>query len=399
MVKNVINHEEREHSMLSCSGSSRWWNCTPSAKLEAEYGEFSTSDFALEGTLAHELGQAYLQYDVLGETTKDVFDQQIDAIINHRLFSDEMFEEVPKYVEYCEQQFNEAKAKTQGAVMLVEQSVKLTGYVPGGKGSIDCTIIADETIEIIDLKYGKGVSVSAEKNKQLMLYALGVMLKYDLAYDFTQIVMTIVQPRRNNISSFTMTKADLYAWANDELKERAMIAFEGKGDLVVGEWCKFCNVKSRCTQIYKHNIELAKDDFREPSLLTDDEISDILLQVNMLIEWGNSVKDYALSLAINNGKKWPGFKLVEGTSRRKFANEEKVAEILLSQKDLSADDVYQTKLQGITNIQKVLGKKRFESLLSNYIIKPSGKPTLVDLTDKRPELGISQAQRDFADED
>lgn len=397
-MEPVINHTEREHSMLSCSGSERWWNCPPSARLEREFGEFSRSKYADEGTLAHELGEAYLRFDVLGISSKEEFDAQIETIINNELFSDEMFEEVPKYVDYCDEQLRRAKENTPDAVALVEQKVNLEKYVPEGKGSIDFTIIANDVLEIIDLKYGKGVAVSAARNKQLMLYALGIVLKYDLSYSFNRIVMTIVQPRKDNISSFEMSKQELWDWAENELVERAQMAFKGEGELQVGDWCKFCKVKSRCRQLYIKNIELAKEDFKEPALLSDDEISDVLLQVDQLVEWANSVKDYALGLAINNGKKWPGFKLVEGISRRKIVNEDKVAEILLMQPGIGPDDIYQTKLEGLTNIQKLLGKKKFEALLSNYIVKPAGKPTLVDLTDKRPELGVSQAQLDFADE-
>ena len=394
-MQGKLNHKERSHALLSCSGSERWLNCTPSARLEEEYGEFTTSPYAEEGTLAHELGTIFLLHDVLGEMSDGEYELQLSKIVDNDLFSDEMFEVVPVYVDYCESRFEAAKAHTPDAKILVEQSIDISRFVPEGFGSLDCSIIANKTLEIIDYKHGRGVAVNAESNRQLMLYGIGALEIFDMAYDIDEVTLTVVQPRRNNIASWTISKQELLDWANTELKEKARMAYEGRGNLAVGEWCKFCKVRSRCRAFNAKNVELAKFEFREPLLLSDDEISDILMQVNMLIEWGNSVKEYALSKALNDGKKWPGFKLVEGISRRKFSNEDEVADVLLAQKDISPDDIMVTKLQGITAIQKLLGKKRFDTLLSDLVIKPAGKPTLVDALDKRPEYGINKAIEDF----
>ena len=390
-------HSERSHALLSASGANRWLNCTPSAKLEEAQGPRETSIYAEEGTLAHELSELYIRHDVLGVVDDQAFSDRFDEIMNNPLFSEEMLDVVPTYVDYCTEQYNAAKANDSEAIMEVEQKLDLTEFVPESFGTADCVIIGGNLIEIVDYKHGKGVPVYAEWNKQLMLYGLGALRKYDVLYDIEEVRVTIVQPRINNISSWQISVDELMKWAEEELKPTAKIAFAGEGELRAGDWCKFCAVKNRCKALYEKNVEVAKYDFQEPALLTDEEIADILTKIPGLVEWANSVKEYAQDLAINKGKVWPGFKLVEGTSRRKWLDEDKVAEAIFSNiPEATEDQIFDMKLKTISAIEKLFGKKVVAEKLSDVIIKPQGAPTLVPLSDKRPALGIEEAVNEFS---
>ena len=393
-----LNHSERSHALLSASGASRWMNCTPSAKLEDEYGINETSVYAKEGTLAHELAELYLRKDTLQTISELDFNAEFEKIMSDELFNEEMLDVVPIYTDYCTEQLIEAKAHNQLAVMEIEQKLNLTEYVPESFGTADCAIIDDDIMEVIDLKYGKGVPVYAEWNKQLMLYGLGALRKYDTLYDITEIRLTIVQPRINNISSWQISVEELTKWAEEELKPRAELAFNGEGELNPGDWCRFCAVRNRCRKLYEQQLEMAKHEFSEPELLTDEEIADIVLRTPKLIEWANSIAEYAQQLAVKENKRWPGLKLVEGISRRKWSDEDKAAEAIFARlPEISEDEVFNMKLKPITQIEKIVGKSRFEEVLADVVVKPQGKPTLVSEDDKRPAMGYEQAQLDFKD--
>lgn len=394
-----INHSQRDHALLSASGASRWLNCTPSAKLEDEYGEKSTSPYAAEGTLAHELSELYLRKDVLCNINDDEFENELENIMSNELFNDEMLEVVPTYTEYCEDQFIEAKKNNEYAIIEIEQKLDLTEYVPESFGTADCIIISDGLMEVIDLKYGKGIPVYADWNKQLMLYALGALRKYDTMYDINEVRVTICQPRINNISSWQISVEELLRWANSELKPTAEKAFNGEGELNAGDWCRFCAVRNKCKKLYEQQFEIAKHEFAEPQLLTDEEIADIVQRTPKLVEWANSIADYAKKKAIEENKQWPGLKLVEGRSRRKWADEEKALETIFEQfPELDEADVTTTKINGITAIEKLVGKKKFIEKLNNVVVTPQGSPTLVPLQDKRPAIGVQQAKLDFGED-
>lgn len=389
-------HSERDHALLAASAANRWLNCTPSAKLEDAEGPRESSIYAEEGTLAHELGELYIRHDVLETVDDQVFSDRFDEIMNNQLFSEEMLDVVPIYVDYCTEQFNAAKVNDAQSIMDVEQKLDLTEYVPESFGTADCVIIGGNLIEVIDYKHGKGVPVYAEWNKQLMLYGLGALRKYDMLFDIEEVRLTIVQPRINNISSWQISVNDLVTWAENELAPAAKLAFAGDGELKAGEWCKFCAVKNRCRTLYQKNMELAKYDFQKPALLNDEEIADILKKTPALIEWANSIQEYAQDKAINQGKVWPGFKLVEGISRRKWLDEDAVAEAIFTNiPEASEDQIYDMKLKTITQIEKIFGKKVVAEQLSDVIVKPQGKPTLVPVSDKRPALGTEEAINDF----
>lgn len=395
-METQINHSKRAHALLSASGASRWLNCTPSAKLEDVYGEKITSSYAAEGTLAHELSELYIKHDVLNSISDEEFNAKFEDIMSNELFSDEMLEMVPVYVDYCTSEYVAARQDNIYATLEIEQKVDLREFVPESFGTADCIIINDNVMEVIDLKYGKGVPVYAQHNKQGMLYALGALRKYDTLYDIEVVKITIVQPRINNISTWEISVDELLDWANDVLKPRAEMAFRGEGELAVGDWCKFCSVKNRCRALYEEQLKLAKYEFQDPELLTDEEISDILTRAPQLVEWVNSITEYAQRRAIENDKIWPGFKLVAGISKRKWADENTVAEAIFSRfPEATEDQVFNTKLRTISDLEKTFGKKRVAEVLSDVIIKPQGKPTLVPDSDKRPALGLEDAINDF----
>lgn len=391
-------HNQRAHALLSASGASRWLNCTPSAKLEDEYGEKSTSSYAAEGTLAHELAELYLRKDVLENISDEDFERSLEDIIANELFDDEMLEVVPIYTDYCEDQYIESKKNNKYAIIEIEQQLDLTEYVPESFGTADTIIISDGLIEVIDLKYGKGIPVYADWNKQLMLYALGALRKYDTMYDINEVRVTICQPRINNISSWQISVEELLRWAEEYLKPTADMAFHGEGELNAGDWCRFCTVRNQCKKLYEQQFEIAKYEFAEPQLLTDEEIADIVQRTPKLVEWANSVAEYAKKKALEENKQWPGLKLVEGRSRRKWIDEEKALETIFEQfPELDEADVTTTKINGITAIEKLVGKKKFFEKLKDVVVTPQGNPTLVPLQDKRPAMGVQQAQLDFGD--
>lgn len=283
--------------------------------------------------------------------------------------------------------------------MEIEQKLDLTEYVPESFGTADCVVINDNLMEVIDLKYGKGVPVYAEWNKQLMLYGLGALQKYDTMYDITEVRLTIIQPRINNISSWQISVEELRKWAEEELKPKAQLAFNGEGELNAGDWCRFCAVRNQCRKLYEQQLEIAQHEFAKPALLTDDEIADIVRRTPKLVEWANSIAEYAQKKAIEENKQWPGLKLVEGISRRKWVDEDQASNAIFARcPELSEDEIFNMKLKSITDIEKLVGKVRFKELLSDVVIKPQGKPTLVPLEDKRPAMGYNQAQLDFKDE-
>lgn len=382
-----------KHAVLSPSGASRWLNCTPSARLEQDFPD-RKSQAADEGTLAHQLGELLIR-EKQGLLSKVEYRRAFKDIEKHDLFDNAMLEHADDYATYVLERFSEAKAHTKDAVLFLEQSLDLTAWVQEGFGTGDAIIVANHVLGIIDLKYGKGVPVFAEKNKQMMLYGLGALDIFDHLYDISTVRMTIYQPRLDSVSTWEISTSELKQWAEEELKPKAALAFEGKGDFLPGAHCGFCKAKAVCRAHADFNLEMAQHEFKTPELLTDEEIAKIMDRASMFTNWINAVEDHALHQAVHNGKRWPGYKLVEGRSNRKYADESKVAAKLLSS-GIAEDIIYTKKLIGITALQSEIGKKAFEDLTSGLIIKPAGKPTLVPDTDKRPEYNsVASAQADF----
>ena len=370
------------HAILSASSSDRWLHCPPSARLCESYDD-KGSDYAAEGTDAHALCEYKLR-QALGMEVADPTE-------NLTWFNEEMSDCATGYAAYVLEQVEAAKQTCADPVILIEQRVDFSRWVESGFGTADCIIIADGTLQIIDYKHGLGVLVSAEENPQMQCYALGALELFDGIYDIDAVRMTIYQPRRDNVSTYELSKDELYRWADEVLKPTADLAFAGDGNFLCGEWCGFCKAKHDCRARADANIELARYDFKLPPLLTDEEVEEILSRVDDLVAWASDIKDYALQQAIS-GKEWHGWKLVEGRSNRKYTNETAVAGAVTD----AGFDPYERKVLGVTTMQKLLGKSRFEELLAAYIEKPQGKPTLVPESDKRPAMNT--AKNDFMEE-
>ena len=368
-----------KHALLSASSADRWLHCPPSARLSESY-EDKGSDYAAEGTDAHSLCEYKLK-KALGMEADDPTE-------NLSWFNQEMDDHATGYAAYVLEQVEAAKESCSDPVVLIEQRVDFSRWVKQGFGTADCIIIADGTLQIIDFKYGLGVLVSAEENPQIMCYGLGALEIFDCLYEIDTVRMTIYQPRRENLSTYELSREDLLRWADETLKPAADLAFAGDGNFLCGEWCGFCKAKNACRARAKANLELAKYEFKLPPLLTDEDVEEILSKVDDLVAWASDIKDYALQQAIS-GKVWTGFKLVEGRSNRKYINDAAVAAAV----EEAGFDPYEQKLLGITAMQKLLGKSRFEEVLAGLIEKPQGKPTLVPESDKRPAM--NNAKSDF----
>lgn len=383
----MIGHASRKHALLSASGAARWMNCTPSARLEEHVEERGSSDFAAEGTLAHEFGDWLLKHHN-GEVTKRKLNAELKKLRKHRLYTDEMEEEVDKYVTYVIETFKSAK---KGAELMVERRLDFSHIVPDGFGTGDTTIAADDTLEVIDLKYGKGIKVDAPENPQLMLYGLGALRMVDLMYDIETVRLTIVQPRLNHISTWEISAADLITWGEEQVKPKADMAFNGEGTQKAGSWCKWCRVKATCTAIAKQNLALARFEFKEPALLSEDEVLEVYEQQEQLVDWAKAVSEYVQEEAMK-GKKWPGYKLVEGRSNRKWRDEDAAIKVLAEK--YKREDYMQEKLKGIVAVSKLVGD---DIDLNPLMIKPPGKPTLAPDTDERPPINSAEsAKEDFS---
>ena len=383
------------HALLGPSSANMWMACTPSARL-GEGLEDKDSDHAREGTLAHRIGELYLR-----NRWEDAdIDEDMAAIKMDPMYSGEMEEHMESYAAFIEERMADAKAHCADPRIFIEQTVRFDEYVPEGFGTSDAIIISDGLIDVIDLKYGSGIPVSAENNPQMRIYALGCYLALSWAYESKTIRMTIFQPRLDSISTALMTETELLEWAEKELKPKAALAWEGKGEFHPSEsTCKWCKVAATCRANRDYQLELAKMDFRDPPLLSAEEVAEVLSKLPSLMAWTDRVKAYALDAAVNHGTSFPGFKVVEGRSNRKYSDTEAVA-AALRKVGFKVADIYKPReLLGLTAMEKLVGKKRFGELAGQYIIKPEGAPTLVPETDKRPPINTAaQAAEDFKEE-
>lgn len=376
-----------KHAYLAASASERWLKCPPSAKLCAQE-EDRGSPYAQQGTDAHELA-AYLAEKALGRSSRDPTEDL-------SYYDVEMQEAAESYASFVMEQVAEAKKLCADPLVCIEQTLDFSKWVEHGFGTGDCVIVADDLLHIVDLKYGLGVLVTASGedgsgNSQLKCYALGALDTFGDLYDIRRIRLSIYQPRRDNVDTFELSKEDLLKWADEVLAPIARLAYEGKGDFTVGEHCQFCKVKASCRKRAEYSMELAKYDFAEAPTLDAEEIAAILPQIDSLVSWAEDIKSYALEQALS-GVHYPGFKVVEGRSNRKYIDEAAVAKVVSD----AGYDPYEKKLLGITAMQRQLGKKRFEELLTGLVVKPQGKPVLAPNTDTRPEFNT--AANDFMEE-
>lgn len=384
----------RAHAKLSASGSKKWLTCTRSAKLEELFPD-EQSAFAAEGTFAHELFEAYLRLHL------DVTDENgyaCEALIQDKQWSMEMAEHVDAAVEAAIERIDEAREQCRDALVLIEQRLDFSRWVPEGFGTGDLVIVSDDVLEVMDLKYGKGIPVDARDNSQMRLYALGALSQFGHLYDIKRVRTTILQPRLDNYSSEELTVEELLQWGDDYVRPRAKLAWDGEGEFVPGEHCTsgFCKARFQCPARAEAALEVARSDFalQPPELLTNEQLLAVLDKADMAAKWLSDVQAYALRQA-EAGVEIPGWKLVEGRSNRKYADADAVAQKLL-ESGIDEAVIYERSLLGITAMEKALGKKKFAELVGDLVTKPAGKPTLTRVDDKRQAISsVASAAADF----
>ena len=349
------------------------------------------SEYALEGTLAHAYCAKKLK-DFLGIDTSAELNE-IDRL-DGKYHTGEMDEYTDVYRALVLEKLSKARITTRDARLLVETRLDFSDYVPEAFGTSDATIIADDLMEVIDFKYGKGVRVSAINNEQMMIYALGAYLEHGFEYRINRVRMTIIQPRIDNLSEYEMTVPELLKWAEEVLKPRAIEAFGANGKQKAGEWCQFCKVKCICKALAE-TCTATVEDFDNPEVISRKKMAEeILPKLAMIKSWVSSMEDYALQQALA-GVSYPGFKLVEGRSVRRITDDKAVAALLAKEGYAESEYMKPAVLCGIGDLEKLLGKKHFGALCADYITKPQGKPTLVTADDKRP--AYNAAADDFND--
>lgn len=379
------------HAKLSASGSKKWLNCPASITLESGFPD-TVSAYAAEGTAAHALGEAKLRL-AINQITRVQYHKHIKDLE----ITEDMEEYTDAYRDYVLERYNALKGEFPDTTLQLEQLLNFSEWVPGGFGTGDAVIIGGDTVEIIDLKYGQGVKVLAGQNPQLRLYALGAVSEYGFLFDIQKIRTTIFQPRLDNIDTEELTCEELLQWGKDVIP-KAALADKGSDECHAGRHCDdgFCKARPICRAYAEEKCKLAAMDFKPPAELSIDEIAEIIDQSERLAAWAKLVKDYALEQAVNKGIRYPGFKVVEGKSNRKYAVSDAEIAAILTEKGYSEQDIYKKEILGISKMESLLSKKKFNEFLGDYVIKPQGKPTLVPAEDKRPEINTAEkAAEDF----
>lgn len=377
-----------KHSTLSPSAAHRWLNCTAAPLLEACVPD-TPSDFANEGRLAHAICAKLLKKAMQLPIDKE--EAEI-AEYSEQYYTGEMREYTEAYYVLVMECLTAARVKTPDAQLLVETRVDLSHWVPGAYGTADAIILADDTLEIIDFKYGKGVAVSANRNPQMMIYALGTLDAFADLYRIEHVRMTIVQPRTGNLSQYELTPEELTEWAETVLLPKAEEALSG-GKQAPGEWCRFCKVRNSCRALAALALEHGAHQ-EDPRLLTPEEIADeVLPKLPIIKAWVSSVEEYALQQALG-GVALPGYKVVAGRSVRKITDPEGAMQALAEGGYPRETYMKPPELRGITDLERLVGKKMLGNLLGDFITKPAGKPTLVPDDDPRP--AYNSAASDFA---
>lgn len=391
-------HAERAHALLGASKADQWINCPPSARLQESVPD-KRSEYADEGTGAHELSELILRRRLTpcNEAERKRLDKAIaDFKSNNQYYGAEMEDAVAAYVEVVEERFMAAKARSSDAVILLEERLDFSEWVPDGYGTGDVVLISDGVLEVIDLKYGKGVPVSAFGNPQLRLYGLGAWSNWNYLYSIHEVSMTIVQPRLDSVSTDTLPLGELLEWAETVVKPAAALADAGEGEYKAGSHCRWCKVKGNCRARAEENMKALAYEFQDPALLSLDEIGSVLVVAEQLKAWAKDVEDYAFEQA-KAGVKIPSWKLVEGRSNRSITDKD-AAKAALEAAEIDPDKYLKPQeLLGIGDLEKKIGKKELAEILDGLIVKPPGKPVLVPETDKRPEL--NSVENDFASED
>lgn len=372
------------HARNSPSALHRTLNCTPSLVLGEQYAD-EESSYAAEGSAGHALAEHLIKKHLKLRTKRPVSDY----------YSDDLLEAVDDYVSFVIGEIEDAKRECKQPVFAVEQRVDISDYATDCFGTADMVIVTDKVVHIIDLKLGRDVEVSAVENPQLMAYGLGVLAMAEMLYDVETVRLTIYQPRINNYSSWDIIPTDLKKWGEEILKPRSAMAMTGAGEFHAGSWCRFCKARNQCRARAEEFLKLAQMEFRQPALLTDVEIAEVLKVADELAKWSADVYAYAQDQAIVHGKQWTGYKLVEGRSNRKYSSD---AEVEQAAKAAGYTDIYKQSLIGVTEMERLMGKKEFARVLGQYVYKPQGKITLVPDSDKREAITQSTATADFQEE-
>jgi hypothetical protein len=387
---------ERAHAKLSASGSKKWLTCTRSAALEDQFPD-EQSRFAAEGTFAHEVFELGMRVTT-GEISVKQHRAKLESLKKNSYWSADLQDHVNAALAVADKAVHEARQRCKDPVILVEKRLDFSTWVPEGFGTGDLVIVTDDLVEVMDLKYGKGIPVECEGNTQMQLYGLGAYNELAHLYDIKRVRMTVLQPRLDNWGSSEMRVEDLLEWAEKTVAPRAQLAWDGEGDFAPGDHCTsgFCRARFLCPARAEAALEVAKNDFalKAPELLTQEQLVGVLAKADMAIDWLNDVKSYALKQA-ESGQEIPGYKLVEGRSNRKYSDADAVAERLI-QSGVDEAVIYERSLLGITAMEKAIGKKKFAEVLGDLVTKPPGKPTLVQVEDKRPALSsVASAAEDF----
>lgn len=376
----------KAHAILSASGAHRWLECTPSAQLEATLAA-TTSIYAEEGTIAHELAEICALFKT-GQITVQEYNDRFAEIKTSGYYSAEMQEYCDAYADFIVAK-REALVEKAGDLLtdvLLEARIRFSDWVPDGFGTADCLILAEGYMEVIDFKYGKGKRVDAFQNPQMRLYTLGAYQTYGLIWDVENVTMTIYQPRiANGITSDEIKLEELLDWAENYVKPRAALAIQGKGDFCPSEeTCRFCRAKATCKARAEENLKLF-DDAPDRYLLTVEEAGAILEKAGDIEAWLSDLRSYVEG-ELMTGTQVPGWKLVEGRSVRRFADEKAVAEALIADGVDPALIYKPRELLTLTQLEKDFGKKYVAETLGGLIIKPVGKPTLAPESDRRPAI-------------
>ena len=372
-----------KHARFSPSKGKQYLSCTASLALEEQF-EDEQSSYAAEGTAGHELAEQLIRKYLKIRTRRPVSEY----------YTDELVEAVEEYVSYVTGQIEEARKDCADSVFLVEQRVDLSAFVPECFGTADMVIITDKKVHAIDLKLGQGVRVDAKENCQLMIYGLGLLQTADSLFDVDTVELTIVQPRLDSVSEWAVSAEELRKWGEDVFVPKALEALSGEGTFCPGtDTCRFCRARFNCRARAEFFLEEAKHEFKDPELLSDEEMAEVLSKADALKKWAEEVYAYAQDEAVTHHKEWPGFKLVLGKSNRKYTDEN---DVITAAKAAGYEDIFKTSLIGITEMEKLMGKKKFSEVLGGLVYKPQGKITLVPDSDKREPVNLDTAKDDFA---
>ena len=401
------------HALLSASSSKQWLHCTPSARLQEQFPNES-SVYAAEGTFAHEVCEykvkKYMKERVKRPQSDEYYTEEIDHITDI-------------YAEFVIGVIEEMKQNGCEPLVMVEEKVDYSHIAPSGFGTADMLIIGrDENgkglLHIADFKTGQGVFVDADHNSQMMLYALGGLAAYGYIYDIEIVRMSIIQPRLENISTFECTRKELEDWG-ESIRETAKLAYEGKGEQKPGDWCRFCRAKPVCKACKDEALSLCREEFldldegalsdeagtsseedrsepvfKHPGLVPISELAQLLPTLNRISSWIESVFAFISSEAINHGVPIPGYKVVEGRSKRVFTDTKGVVDTAVAN---GYTDLYKKQLITLTEFEKMMGKKKFAELLGKYVTKPPGKLSLVPESDPREAVELNNSpEQEFA---